>query len=145
MKRKYPLTFEEFKSTYSKVPRLCVDLIIKTDKGVLLTLRQKNGYAGQWHLPGGTIYYRKAVESSVRRIAHEELGAEVSIEKFLGYLEYFSEEKERGFGYSVALVFLCRLKKIKFNLDNQVKKVDFFEDTPNNTIQEQKEFLNKMM
>ena len=30
MPRKQPLTFKEFKSIYSRVPRLCVDLLIKT-------------------------------------------------------------------------------------------------------------------
>lgn len=142
--RKQLFTFEEFKSIYSKVPRLCVDLVIETDKGVLLSLRKKNGYENQWHLPGGTVYYQEPVEDTVKRIAQEELGAKIIIEKFLGYIEYFSEAKERGFGYTVTLAFLCRLKSKTFNLDNQVEKVDFFITPPENTIIEQKEFLKTM-
>ena len=139
--RKQPLVFEEFKAIYSKVPRLCVDLIIKTDGGILLTLRQKNGYEGQWHLPGGTVHYREAVEDSVSRIAKEELGVEVSVERLVGYIECFSEEQERGFGYAISLVFLCKLKTHTFKLDDQVEKMGFFKYPPDNTIQEQKRFL----
>lgn len=145
MKRKQPFTFEEFKAIYSKVPRLCVDLVIKTDKGVLLTLRTKNGYENQWHLPGGTVYYREKVEDTVKRVAEEELGIEVSIEKFHGYLEYFSEEKERGFGYTVTLVFICKPISKEFNLDDQVEKVGFFKTPPENTISEQKDLLNQLL
>lgn len=143
MTRKLPLTFEEFKSIYSKVPRLCVDLLIKTDKGYLFTLRQKHGYEGQWHLPGGTVYYKEPVKDTVARIAKEELGIGVSIEKFIGYLEFFSEEKERGFGYTITLVFLCKPKSTKFKLDDHAEKVDFFKNCPENTILEHKDFLSK--
>lgn len=145
MRRKLPLTFKEFKTIYSKVPRLCVDLVIKTNKGYLLTLRKKNGYEGQWHLPGGTVYYREAIKKTVERVAKEELGIKVSIEKFLGYLEYFSEVKERGFGYTVTLVFLCRAKGANFHLDNQAEKVNYFIKPPTNTITEQKRLLNKII
>lgn len=144
MKRKQPFTFEEFKAIYSRVPRLCVDLVIQNKKGVLLTLRIKNGYEKQWHLPGGTVYYRELVEDAVKRVAEEELGIEVSIEKFHGYLEYLSEKKERGFGYTITLVFICTPKNIEFNLDDQVEKIDFFAIPPENTIQEQKELLTNL-
>jgi ADP-ribose pyrophosphatase YjhB (NUDIX family) len=145
MKRKQPFTFEEFKNIYSKVPRLCVDLVIRTDKGTLLTLRTKNGYENQWHLPGETVYYREKVEDAVKRVAEEELGIEISIEKFHGFLEYFSEEKERGFGYTITLVFICKPKTSHFDLDDQVEKMDFFKTPPENTIEEQKELLNNLL
>ncbi|OGM26618.1 hypothetical protein A3D00_01210 [Candidatus Woesebacteria bacterium RIFCSPHIGHO2_02_FULL_38_9] len=144
MNRKQPLTYDEFKVIYSKVPRLCVDLVIKNNKEVLLTLRQKNGYEGQWHLPGGTVYYREPIQKAIKRIAKEELGIEISIEKFVGYLEYFSEEKERGFGYTVSLVFRCKSNDSNLNLDNQVEKAQYFKTPPNNTIVEQKDLLIKL-
>ncbi len=145
MKRKQPFTFEEFKAIYSKVPRLCVDLVIKTEKGVLLTFRTKNGYENQWHLPGGTIYYRERAEDAVKRVAMEELGIDVVINKFAGYLEYFSEVKERGFGYTVTLVFICKPINSEFKLDDQTEKVEFFDKIPDNTISEQKVFLEQLI
>lgn len=42
---------------------------------------------------------------TVKRIALEELGASVNVGKLLGYIEYTSEEKERGFGYTITMVF----------------------------------------
>lgn len=144
-KRKQPFTFEEFKTIYSKVPRLCVDLVIQTEKGVLLTFRVKNGYENQWHLPGGTIYYREKAEDAVKRVAKEELGIDVNIKKFVGYLEYFSEVKERGFGYTITLVFVCEPLNSKFKLDDQTEKVEFFDKAPLNTISEQKDLLAKLI
>lgn len=144
-KRKLPFTFEEFKSIYSRVPRLCVDIVIQTEKGVLLTFRTKNGYLNQWHLPGGTVYYREKATDAVHRVAKEELGIEVEIEKFHGYLEYPSEEKERGFGYTVTLVFVCKMKSNDISLDDQVEKVEFFKEIPENTIVEQKELLRSIL
>jgi ADP-ribose pyrophosphatase YjhB (NUDIX family) len=145
MNRKRPFTFEEFKSIYSKVPRLCVDLVIKNNDKVLLTLRQKNGYEGQWHLPGGTVMYRESINDAAKRIADEELGIRIKIEKFFGYLEYFSEEKERGFGYTVSLVFVCKPENDSFELDDQVERIQYFKTPPDNTIYEQKELLSKLL
>jgi ADP-ribose pyrophosphatase YjhB (NUDIX family) len=146
MTRKQPLTFKEFKSIYSKVPRLCVDLLITSDEGFLFTLRQKNGYIGQWHIPGGTVLYREKVKDAIQRVAKEELGTGVIVGELIDYLEYFSEEKERGFGYTITLVFLCRLpEKFKLNLDNQVKKYGFFKVPPTNTIREQKDLISKLI
>lgn len=145
MKRKQPFTYEEFKDIYSKVPRLCVDLVVKTEKGVLLTFRTKNGYENQWHLPGGTVYYRERVEDAVKRVANEELGIDVVTKKFVGYLEYFSEVKERGFGYTITLVFICEPMNSEFKLDDQVEKAEFFNKIPDNTIAEQKILLDKLI
>ena len=145
MNRKQPFTFKEFKAIYSKVPRLCVDLVIKNSKGILLTMRQKNGWVGQWHLPGGTVYYKEALENTVKRIAKEELGIEITMGKFIGYLEYFSEEKERGFGYSVSLVFLCKSDNSNLSLDDQVEEAKYFKTLLENTVKEQKDLLEKLL
>ncbi len=144
MPRKQPFTFEEFKSIYSRVPRLCADLVIKTDKGVLLTLRQKNGWEGQWHLPGGTVLYKESIHDAVNRLAEEELGIKVSIEKFLTYTEFLNEETERGFGYSVSLVFLCKPLSEVLKLDDQSEKAKYFTKPPKNTVLEQKMLLKSI-
>lgn len=144
MKRKLPFTFEEFKEIYSKVPRLCVNLVIIDKNGLLLTLRQKHGWEGKWHLPGGTVYFKESILKAINRVAQEELGIEVSIKKHLGYIEYFSEEKERGFGYTISLAFLCHISAGELELDDQVEKAVFFQTLPDNTIKEQKTFLRNI-
>ncbi len=141
--QKLPLTDEEFESIYSKVPRLCVDLFIKAEEGLLLTLRKENGWHGLWHIPGGTVYLGEKLEDAVSRVANEELGIEVKIEKLLGCIEYFSEEKERGYGYTVSVAFLCTPKSIELTLNNQATDAKFFKSLPDNVIEEQKEFIQK--
>lgn len=137
MKRKLPFTYEEFKEIYSKVPRLCVDLVVKKQGKILLILRQNYGWEGLWHTPGGTVYYKEPVLKAVKRIGKEETGVRVEIKKIMGYLEVKSEEKARGFGYTVTLVFLCEPK-------NEIKETEtlkYFSKIPKNSIPELKTFL----
>ncbi len=141
MARKLPFTFEQFKNIYSQVPRLAVDLIIKNDKELLLTLRTKNGYVNTWHLPGGTVHYQEAVADAAKRVAKDELGIEINNLKFLGYIEYLDEEKYRGFGHTVSLVFLCHPISQKLTLDDQAAKAEYFKKLPENIITQQKEFI----
>jgi ADP-ribose pyrophosphatase YjhB (NUDIX family) len=139
--RKQPFTYEEFKSIYSRVPRVTVDLIVKGPKGILLTLRESDGWKGQWHFPGGTVYLGETVESTVSRVAMEELGVEVENSKFLSYLEYPSEPKERGYGYSISLVFICNLRSEGIVLDSRASQYSFFNEIPEKIIEEQGNFL----
>jgi ADP-ribose pyrophosphatase YjhB (NUDIX family) len=143
MSRKQPFPIEEFESIYSRVPRLCVDLIIKNEQGVLLTLRQANGWVGQWHLPGGTIYLGEKVQDAIDRVAEEELGIKLKVEKLLNFMEYPSEKKERGYGQSISLAFLCTPLSSDIKIDNQVAKYGFFKTLPEKTIEEQAKFLTE--
>lgn len=141
MNRNQPFTFAKFKKIYSQVPRLCVDLIIRNKSSILLTLRIKNGYLNHWHLPGSTVYYQEDIISAAQRVARDELGIEVRVNKFLGYIEYEDEKKQRGFGHTISLVFLCRPKSKTLTLDDQVEKAQYFNHLPGNTISQQKEFI----
>lgn len=142
--RKQPLSPTEFESIYSKVPRLCVDLLIQSEKGILLILRKKHGWVGQWHLPGGTVLYREAISDTAVRLAREEVGTEIKIEKLLGYVEFPSEVHERGYGYSVSLVLLCRPERDDFPLTDGEREMGWFKSWPEKMVTEQKEFLESM-
>lgn len=140
---KHPLTLEEFESIYSRVARVCVDPIVRTPSGIILSLRKGNiGWNGQWHLPGGTIRYRERIEDALHRIMKDELGIAVAVEKLLGYIECMSEEGERGFGYSVSFVILCDLISGTPRADEDASEVKAFKELPENLIVEHKEFLN---
>lgn len=141
MERKYPFTSDEFKEIYSRVPRLTVDLVIESHHGILLTLRKSDSYNNLWHLPGGTVYYKERLLNAVKRIAQEELGIQVEIMRLIDNLEYPDEEKARGFGHSVSAVYLCRPMNLNFKLDNSASKAEFFIDSPESIIPEQKGFL----
>ena len=106
-KIKYPFSYSEFKKIYSKVPRIGIELLIKTPNGVLLTLRKTRDWNGMWHLPGSTLYHSESILSCINRVARDELGVKVKMKKFLGYIEYLSEEKrEKNFGTTVGLLFI---------------------------------------
>lgn len=138
---RYPLTYEEFTSIYSRVPRLTVEVLIQTPQGILLTLRNLASWNNLWHLPGGTVYYGETVEEAVIRIASEEIGITVTPIKLIGYLHYPSEEKERGFGWSIGLVFTCDSASQPINLGEQASRYQFFKTLPENMVVEQKAFL----
>lgn len=140
-RNKKPFTPEEFKSLYSKVTRLTVDLIIKTPKGIVLTLRTHYTWNGQWHFPGGTIFYRESVMQAIDRVARDEIGKPVEVVKLLGYIEYPSEEDQRGFGSTVTMAFLCRTKETTFTVNEDASRVEVFATLPANLIVEQAEFL----
>ena len=82
------LPFEEYKQIYSRVPRFCVDLIIQTKDGVILTKRDIEPYRGMWHLPGGTLLLRESINSAAKRIAKDEVGIKIKVEKQLGLMEF---------------------------------------------------------
>jgi len=141
-----PLTYEEFSSVYSRVPRLTVEILIKTVEGTLLTLRDLPSWNNLWHIPGGTVYYGETVERAIQRIALDEIGLKVSLVKLLGYLHYPSEMKERGFGWSIGMVFQCEMAdSSSISLNNQASQFKFFKTLPENMVQEQKEFLTNQI
>ena len=138
------LSREEFKEIYSKVPRLCVEVVIKTHGGVVLGLRKLPSWQGMWHFPGGALDYNETIAEAVERIAKDEIGVSVTMDKLLGYIEYPSEKKERGFGWSVSLAILCRPESEEFRPDNfNSSEIKVFSELPENMVVEQKEFLIK--
>ncbi len=137
-------TFEEYKKIYSQVPRLTVEVVIQDKEGILFTLRGIPPFANIWHLPGGTVYFKESLEGAVKRIAKEELGVDVTVRKFLGYIEYLNQEAGGGFDHPVGLAFLCNSTSKKFILDEQASTIKFFSDFPQNIVEEQKEFLQNM-
>ena len=58
-------------------------------------------------------------------------------------MEFPSEEKERGYGWSISLVVLCDFIKGDVRPDANASEVRIFSALPDNMIIEQKEFLLK--
>ena len=146
---KRPFSPEEFKEIYSKVPRVCIDLVIKTPKGIPLLLRKLPSWHGKWHLPGGTVLYKETIVEAINRIADEELGISVEVIELLGYIEFPNEEKERGFGHTVSIAFLCSAN-ITNNITNirpneEASDLKIFNELPENIIEEQREFLKPIL
>lgn len=139
---KQPFTLEEFKEIYSKVPRLCVELLIVHEGKVLMTLRTKNGWEGLWHLPGGTIYLNERVLDAVKRVGQEELSVDVEVKKFLGYQDWINLGDGPGFGSGCSLVFLCEISGTEgIALDDGASKFELFDKVPGNVVEEHKKWV----
>ena len=75
------LPYKTFKAIYSKVPRLCVEVVLLTQGGVILTKRSIPPEQGKWHIPGGTVLKNENLEQAVKRVALEELGVKITVKK----------------------------------------------------------------
>jgi len=137
--KKKPFTKEEFDAIYSRVPRLCVEAVVKTQEGVWLTKRAIEPAKGLWHIPGGTVYIKEKLIDAVKRIAYEELGITQveSDPKLLGVIEYnFPEYK----GYPIGIAYEVHTTQTP-KQGRDAEDVRVFAKIPENTIAEQREFL----
>lgn len=139
MARKLP--YKIFRSIYSKVPRLCVELVIKDRRGVLMTLRAIKPAKGCWHLPGGTVLFQESIDDAVRRVAKEELNLNVSVKRLLAILEY--RKTGSVLGHAVSLVFLVKPVRGKLKLDRQASKFGYFKKFPKKSLKEYKSLFRK--
>lgn len=138
------LSKEEFDKIYQRVPRACVEVVLNTLQGIILTKRLIPPCAGMWHIPGGTIYLGEKFEEAVSRIADDELGIEINIKKMIGVIEY--PKLCEGSRHAIGIAFLCepKSKEQKFRGSCQGEDIEAFRIIPDNTVPEQKIFLEKL-
>jgi len=133
------IPFKEYKKIYSIVPRLCVEVILSTDKGIALTKRDIPPAIGKWHIPGGTVLKGENLKGAVRRVAREEIEENVEIKKMIGIIEY---NFTKYFDQSVGIAFLVKLKNKNLSKKKD-KKYKLFKNMPKNMIKAQKDFIIK--
>lgn len=145
--RQQPLSEAEFRQIYSKVPRLCVDIILKhtSHQGIVLVLRKHQSWNNLWHFPGGTVFYQEPLRQTVLRIIQEEIGVPATIDHSLPPIEFFSEIEHRGFGYSVAIPYVCVTQHQLPSQNQAGELIQLFSTVPENMIQEQKAVLKQVL
>lgn len=139
----HQLSADEFRSIYSKVPRLTVEIVLRSDDGVLLTLRDIEPCKGLWHLPGGTVRFGEKLTEAVRRIARRELGIEVGATRLLGYIEYPSHY-ENGLDSPVGIAFEITGYAGRVQVNGEASRFGWFADLPTEMHREQTEFLHSV-
>lgn len=139
----YPLTKEEFDTIYGQVPRITVEVIVRTPEGVVLTKRSMEPCIGQWHIPGGTVYFGESLVDTVRRVAKDELGVTVGPGKLLGYIEYPGLLAAGYKGWPIGIVFETKVLGGELRGSDQGEEVGQFSEVPPNTIADQARFLNR--
>ena len=139
-----PLPYEEFRSIYSRVPRLSVDVLVNTDQGFVLTLREIIPWKGYWHMPGGTLLYGETLDQAVRRSAREEIGVNVEVDRSLGYIEYLDESKVEAFNRTVTLVFLAHVVGGELRGSEEGRNVRVWSQLPEKMIPDQRCFIRSL-
>lgn len=132
------LALEEFIAIYSKVPRLSIELIIRSENGVLLTLRDIDPFKGYWHLPGGTILYSETIAKAANRIAKEELGVKIKLIKLVGAREWMPSKNYHT--HDIALHYEAEIEGVII-LNEQASKFSYFKSLPENTIPVYRDWL----
>jgi ADP-ribose pyrophosphatase YjhB (NUDIX family) len=131
----------EFDSIYSRVPRLCVEVVIVSpERGVLLSLRDIPPNIGAWHIPGGTVLFGEPLVEAVRRVARDELESDVAVGELLGYIEYPSHY-ENGLDCPVGLAFRANLPGDASPADALPDGCEWFTRLPHGLYEEQRDFL----
>ena len=131
----------EFHAIYSRVPRLCVEVVIASaERGVLLSLRDIPPNIGAWHIPGGTVLFGESLAAAVQRVARHELGLDVAVGELLGYIEYPSHH-ENGLDSPVGLAFRAQPRPAQPGAEQLPEGIEWFTRLPEGLYQEQREFL----
>ena len=88
-----------------ETPKLMVDVVIPSDRGVVLIRRGTEPFVGQWALPGGFVELGETVEAAAAREAAEETGLAVEVARLIGV---YSEPERDPRGHNVSVAFLVR-------------------------------------
>jgi len=136
-----PLPEVEYQTIFRKVPRLTVEIVICSELGVLLARRIGGPCDGVWNLPGGTVRFAEPATDAVHRVALDEIDADVTIDEFLGYIEYPSHTR-LGLDWPVGLAFRTHLAPRECDaLAILPDRLDWFTQLPDEMHEEQRAFL----
>lgn len=121
-----------FNALCGLVPFVACELVVVSEKGVLLTWRADKWWRG-WHFPGGLLRYRETFEERIDQVARKELGVNIAKCKFL-----FAKDCSQGArGHVVSLIFRCETAMAP-------KRGRFFKKMPKNIIEAHKELWEKV-
>lgn len=134
-----PLPQAEYEAVYARVPRLTVEVVAASDRGVLLARRTHAPCRGLWNLPGGTVRFGEPLTDAVARVARDEVGIGVVVDRLLGYIEYPSH-LEHARDWPVGIAFAVRLAP-GTALRTRAGALEWFTALPEDMHDEQRAFL----
>ena len=120
----------DWRTIVRTVPIVSVDLVVRHGDAVLLGRRTNEPAAGEWFVPGGRVHKNERLADAVHRIAGEEVGTAVTIERQLGVYEHFWEtaavaaDLEKHY---VPVAYLVTADGIPIDPDDQHDRVRWFE------------------
>ncbi len=104
-----------------RTPLLTVDIIIRTEKGIILIKRKNPPYG--WALPGGFVDTGETVEDAAVREAKEETSLDLyDLKQF----HVYSEPSRDPRGHTVSVVFTAGARGVPKACDD-AKEIDVFD------------------
>ncbi|MGB6463487.1 MAG: NUDIX domain-containing protein [Nitrosotalea sp.] len=125
--------FDRFSSYF---PYSTVDVVIQNGDSFILAKRTIPPYKNKWNLPGGVVFKTEKLADVAKRVAKEELGLTVKIERFLGVYENPVLSR-----HDISHVFIASILKGKIVHDFQSSKVKFFKNAPQDMVPYQKKIM----
>ena len=110
---------EKYKYIMEVLPILCVDIMLKNDKGeFLLIKRGREPLKGHWWVIGGRVLKGEDLKDAAIRKISEETGILVNEVKLIGYYEDANEINP--FGLSIPLHSVSVVFSASFNGDQDI-------------------------
>ena len=125
--------FDMFSSYF---PYSTVDVVIRNSDSFILTKRIIPPYKNKWNLPGGVVFKTEKLVAAAKRVAKEELGLTVKIERFLGVYENPVLSR-----HDISHVFIASILKGKIVRDFQSSEAKFFKNAPQNMVPYQEKIV----
>ena len=125
----HPIPDDAWRTIVRYMPIPSVDLLVVTDGGLLLGKRENEPARGEWFVPGGTVVKNERLTDAVHRVAAEELGTDVTIEKRLGTYEHFyntADVEDVSTKHYVATAFVVRTEDADIRSDEQHLEFEVF-------------------
>jgi 8-oxo-dGTP diphosphatase len=104
-----------------ETPKLMVDVVIPSEKGVVLIRRGSEPFAGQWALPGGFVEVGETVTEAAVREAAEETGLAVEVSRLVGV---YSDPERDPRGHNVSVAFLAQVLSGQMQAASDASEVD---------------------
>ena len=82
-----------------------VDVVVETEKGIVLVRRGREPFKGWWAIPGGIVEGDEEVEEAAAREVFEETGLQISDLRLLGV---YSKPDRDPRGRFISIAFLAR-------------------------------------
>ena len=128
------LSDEDYKKVMETMPVVCIDCVVRNDKGEYLLVKRKNEpLQGEYWVPGGRLLRNERLEQAVHRKMREEIGIEVEIVESLGFFEEFfdktAQNAEGGF-HAISFLWLVRPLGPGISLDGQSSDWGWFRELP---------------
>jgi colanic acid biosynthesis protein WcaH len=105
------------------------DADVADEWGVVLAKRENEPARGEWFVPGGRVGKGERLTDAVQRVAREELGTEVTVERELGVYEHLydtADVDDAGGKHYVPTGYVVRAPAASFELDDQHSAVRVF-------------------